>query len=53
MIEHLPGAETPMDEAWAHFGWVAGPGDLPRVTDGQRDRMLSGTAKEWLGIKGL
>lgn len=55
MIENLPGPDTPMGEAWQRFSWIphkdAGGQirSLPRLTDGQRQRMLSGTAKEWLG----
>lgn len=56
MIEHLPGVDTDMTEAWQHFNWIAqenadGSRALPRLSDEQRQRMLSGTAKEWLGIK--
>ncbi len=54
MIEHLPGSESDMALAWQHFPWL--PGDnadgaraLPRLTDAQKNRLLHGTAKEWLG----
>lgn len=56
MIEHLPGPDTAMDAAWEHFNWIphedagGAPRDLPRLTDAQRQRILSGTAKEWLGL---
>lgn len=56
MIENLPGADTPMDEAWAHFPWIprtdagGAPRVLPRLADDERQRMLSGTAREWLGV---
>ena len=56
MIEHLPGPDTDMKKAWEHFNWLPqenadGLRNLPRLSDEQKDRMLSGTAKEWLGIK--
>ena len=56
MIRHLPGPNTKMEDAWAHFPWIphldAGGSlrTLPRLTDAQKERMLSGTAKEWLGF---
>ena len=56
MIENLPGPDTDMTAAWDKFGWIApmlpdgSPRELPRITDAQRQRMLSGTAKQWLGI---
>ncbi len=56
MIEHLPHSDAEMEEAWKYFSWIprkdAG-GDirhLPCVSDNERQRMLSGTAKEWLGV---
>ncbi len=55
MVEHLPGPDTTMEEAWQYFNWIphrdAGgdPRQLPRLRDEQRQRILSGTAKEWLG----
>jgi len=57
MIEHLPESDADMAKAWEHFHWIphrdAGgdPRILPCLTDKQKQRMLSGTAKEWLGIK--
>ena len=56
MIEHLPISPDEMKAAWAHFHWLAhenadGPRDLPCLTAAQKERMLSGTAKEWLGWK--
>jgi hypothetical protein len=56
MIEHLPGPETDMARAWNHFNWIPrenadGLRDLPRLSDAQKQRMLSGTAKEWLGLR--
>ncbi|HEY8191567.1 MAG TPA: hypothetical protein VIG74_04015, partial [Alphaproteobacteria bacterium] len=56
MIEHLPEPGTDMGAAWQHFQWIprsdAGGDfrDLPRLTGQQKQRILSGTAKEWLGI---
>lgn len=54
MVEHLPGPDTPMATAYAHFNWITptnadGPRALPRLTDHQKQRLLSGTAKAWLG----
>ena len=56
MIEHLPEASADMETAWQHFNWLPratanGPRDLPRLTAAQKQRMLSGTAKEWLKCK--
>ncbi|MBI1216111.1 MAG: amidohydrolase family protein [Alphaproteobacteria bacterium] len=48
-VEHLPDAQTKMEEALSAFPWVAGLQNLPRVSDEDKQRMLSGTAKEWLG----
>lgn len=56
MIEHLPGLDTDMKEAWAHFDWInphrqdGSCAELPRLDDAQRQRILSGTAREWLGV---
>ncbi len=56
MIENLPGPDTDMEQAWKKFAWIphedagGNPRSLPRLTDEQRQRMLSGTAKEWLGL---
>jgi aminocarboxymuconate-semialdehyde decarboxylase len=57
MIGHLPGMDDDMKAAWTHFPWLRDsaadgtPRDLLRITEQQRQRMLSGTAKEWLGYK--
>lgn len=57
MIEQLPGPDTDMNEAWQHFPWLCSqapdgsPRELLRLTAAQRQRMLSGTAKEWLGYE--
>ena len=57
MIEHLPTPETEMEDAWKYFHWIphrdAGgdPRQLPSLTDQQKQRIFSGTAKEWLGIR--
>ncbi len=53
MIEHLPENDAAQDAAWKHFGWlprdnVDGKRNLPCVSVAQKQRMLSGTAKEWL-----
>ncbi len=55
MIEHLPGPDTDMQEAWRHFSWLPdsnadGPRDLPRLTDTQKHNILSATARQWLGL---
>jgi aminocarboxymuconate-semialdehyde decarboxylase len=56
MIEHLPETKDDMQAAWKHFHWLPktnadGARDLPCLTHAQKQRMLSGTAKEWLGWK--
>lgn len=56
MIEHLPESPAEMDTAWAHFPWLSqsnadGPRLLPCLTSMQKERILSQTAKEWLGWK--
>jgi hypothetical protein len=57
MIECLPGPDDDMRTAWRHFAWMGAEAsdgrlrDLPRVTEAQRQRMLAGTAKEWLGYQ--
>lgn len=53
MIEHLPEDDSQMEAAWAHFHWFSretadGPRHLPYVSRERKERMLSGTAKEWL-----
>lgn len=58
MVENLPGLDTNMDDAWGHFPWIPRKDasgydrDLPRLSDEQRQRILSGTAREWLGVGG-
>jgi hypothetical protein len=49
MVEHLPEPGGNMSEALAHFPWL-GASELPALTAAQKERILSGTAKEWLGI---
>ena len=56
MVEHLPSSSAGQDAAWTHFPWLPrsnadGTRVLPCLTDTQKQRMLSGTAKEWLGWK--
>lgn len=56
MVEHLPGIDTPMQTAYEYFNWIAsenadGPRALPRLSDMQKQRLLAGTAKAWLGIE--
>lgn len=53
MIEHLPESDADMEAAWRHFNWLArenadGPRRLPVLNAVQKQRILSGTAKEWL-----
>jgi len=55
MVEHLPGPKTDMATAYRHFNWIAdesadGPRELPRLSNAQKEQLLSGTAKEWLGL---
>lgn len=56
MTEHLPCPDTDPREAWAHFDWInpvrmdGTHADLPRLSDAEKQRILSGTAKEWLGV---
>jgi len=55
MIEHLPGPDTAMQQAWQYFNWLPndnadGPRDLPRLTEAEKRNMLSGTAQAWLGL---
>lgn len=54
MIEHLPAAASDVEAAWDCFPWLErenadGPRALPCLTDAQKERLLCGTAKEWLG----
>jgi aminocarboxymuconate-semialdehyde decarboxylase len=54
MIEHLPTSAADRASAWEHFNWLPrdnsdGPRQLPSLTETQKRRILSGTAKEWLG----
>lgn len=53
MIEHLPESAADMDAAWQKFHWMPrgnadGARALPIITPAQKQRMLAGTAKEWL-----
>jgi len=56
MVEHLPAADDDMAAAWKNFPWIPPENaagemrNLPRLTAEQRTRILSGTAKEWLGF---
>lgn len=56
MIEHLPSCKNDINKAWDHFHWIpkhdAGghPRELPTLTNKEKQRLLSGTAKEWLGL---
>ncbi len=55
MIEHLPETKDAMAAAWERFHWLPcdnadGARELPCLTKAQKQRILSGTAKEWLGI---
>lgn len=52
MIEHLPETKNQMEEAWRYFRWLPrGDAELPCMAAVQKERVLSGTAKEWLGWK--
>jgi len=56
MIEHLPETDDDMEAAWQHFHWFSretadGSRHLPYLSRERKERMLSGTAKEWLGWK--
>ncbi len=53
MIEHLPENDEHMEAAWQHFHWFSretadGARHLPYLSSERKERMLSGTAKEWL-----
>ncbi len=55
-IEHLPSSHDEADSAWQHFAWLPrenadGPRNLPRLSEAEKRRILSGTAKEWLGFQ--
>lgn len=55
MIEHLPSDASQMAAAWKHFHWLSqenadGHRDLPCLSIEEKERMLAGTAKEWLGV---
>jgi aminocarboxymuconate-semialdehyde decarboxylase len=50
MIEHLPHSAGGEKKAWAHFNWLPQAGrKLPVYNAEEKDRMLAGTAREWLG----
>ena len=55
MIEFLPRSGDDMKEAWQHFPWIphfdagGNPRKLPCLTNTEKQRVLSGTAREWLG----
>jgi aminocarboxymuconate-semialdehyde decarboxylase len=56
MVAHLPSSPAEMEKAWRHFHWLPcdnadGLRTLPCLSDVQKQRMLSETAKEWLGWK--
>ena len=57
MVEHLPAPDTNLEQAWKNFAWIEDKDrdgnlrNLPRLIDAQRARILSGTAKEWLGFE--
>jgi len=56
MIEYLPESEKNMQEAWKNFYWLPqenadGNRNLPCLNTQQKQRLLSGTAKEWLGVE--
>lgn len=53
MIEHLPETDEHMEAAWKHFHWFSretadGARHLPYLSAERKERMLVGTAKEWL-----
>lgn len=55
MVEHLPGRNDDIEQAWEHFNWLPrenadGPRDLPRLTAWQKENILHLTAKTWLGL---
>jgi aminocarboxymuconate-semialdehyde decarboxylase len=55
MVEHLPASERDMEAAWEHFHWLGFDSDdshrtLPLLSNAHKERLLSGTAKEWLGF---
>jgi aminocarboxymuconate-semialdehyde decarboxylase len=54
MIEHLPTSDRDSAAAWEHFHWLPrgnadGARRLPLLTYAQKNQLLCGTAKEWLG----
>lgn len=57
MVDHMPAPDTDMTAAWKKFPWIPSQDaagntrHLPCLTDAQRARILSGTAKEWLGFE--
>jgi aminocarboxymuconate-semialdehyde decarboxylase len=55
MIEHMPASDRDRAAAWEHFHWLPrdnadGARSLPLLTDDQKNQLLHGTAKEWLGF---
>lgn len=53
MIEQLPESTAAMDAAWQQFCWIPrrnadGARALPVLSPAQKQRLLAGTAKEWL-----
>lgn len=56
MIEHLPTDDGEAERAWDHFNWLPRKNPsgedrrLPCLDDKRKQRILSGTAKAWLGI---
>jgi len=56
MIRHLPESPEGMNDAWEHFHWLTretsdGVRDLPLISAGQKQQLLSETAKAWLKWK--
>jgi hypothetical protein len=56
MIENLPEDNSHMDKAWEKFHWIprqdggGHPRELPVLSQTMKQRILSGTAREWLGL---
>lgn len=54
-IECLPSSPEAIDSAWEHFHWIPrdnadGERALPVLTAEQKENLLFGTAKRWLGL---